>query len=83
MSIIEVTQLVEEIVLPAVCDADVAIKDKVPEVVCWIIGSPTTTEEMDAIIRAGIISAITAYGARFIGLRTRLDEQFLQLAKII
>lgn len=71
MALIDATQLVESLVLPAVEERDILNREALPEVTTWVLEEVGSREEAGEIVRAGILVIILAFGMKFIGLRRR------------
>lgn len=69
MALIDATQLVESLVLPAVEMRDILNHEALPNVTTWVLEEVGSKEEASEIIRAGIEVVILAFGMKFIGLR--------------
>lgn len=69
MALIDATQLVESLVLPAVEERDILNHEALPEVTAWVMEEVGSREEASEIIKSGIAVVILAFGMKFIGLR--------------
>ena len=69
MPLIDATQLLESLVLPAVDVRDILNYEALPNVVVWVLEEVGSKEEASEIIRSGIEVVILAFGMKFIGLR--------------
>ena len=83
MALIDVTQLVEGVVLPSVAMDDIINHEALPQGTTWVIDATDTRDDATALLQAGIIVALSAYGINFLGLREQPNDRHFRTHKTL